>query len=542
MIEKIPGTPHLSKLRVIHIIEHDFNLIMGILWGRRLSKANEEKSQYGNSQYGSRKNKSAIDVLLFKHLWLGLSRLTVTDSILVENDAKSCDDRIIILLAVLIAKRSGMNSQACEFVISAFDQIRYHIKTAFGISESYYEKNAISGVHGPGQGGKASPSMWTEISTLIMSLLKQKSNGSTITDPYSQYTIKQHIIGFVDDTSLLNNYNFPSQQDQTHNDPVNQINQVHQLFQETTCAAQWWEELLYSTGGKLELQKCFSIPLIWNHDNEGVPTNTSVPDQQINLMDSETSEAILLQQLSPSQSFKTLGILENANANYKPERERLLSKAKKIAHILSTAALTCCEAYTAHSAYYIPSLAYSFPVGILTFKDCGKIQSPVIPSLLHAIGFAKTTPRALVHGDPSKMGIGIQHLFAEQGTQKIKYVIKKLREDTQSATILKIYLGWAQHINGTSCQILQKPFIINPYLHNEQWLQTLIEYLQASDMELSTSFLKPCVIKRRNNYVLGDTIIHSNFTNKDKIMLNRCRLFIQAETLSDISTSNGCQI
>jgi hypothetical protein len=33
MIEKIPGRPLITKLRVIHLVEADFNLILGILWG-----------------------------------------------------------------------------------------------------------------------------------------------------------------------------------------------------------------------------------------------------------------------------------------------------------------------------------------------------------------------------------------------------------------------------------------------------------------------------------------------------------------------------
>jgi hypothetical protein len=35
-IQKIPGRPLLHKLRIIHLIESNFNLLIGILWGRRL--------------------------------------------------------------------------------------------------------------------------------------------------------------------------------------------------------------------------------------------------------------------------------------------------------------------------------------------------------------------------------------------------------------------------------------------------------------------------------------------------------------------------
>jgi hypothetical protein len=41
MIEKIPGRPLIHKLRVIHLLEADLNLSLGILWGRRLMAQGE---------------------------------------------------------------------------------------------------------------------------------------------------------------------------------------------------------------------------------------------------------------------------------------------------------------------------------------------------------------------------------------------------------------------------------------------------------------------------------------------------------------------
>ena len=38
MIEKIPGTPRLDKLRVIHLFEADLNLVFGILFSIRMMK------------------------------------------------------------------------------------------------------------------------------------------------------------------------------------------------------------------------------------------------------------------------------------------------------------------------------------------------------------------------------------------------------------------------------------------------------------------------------------------------------------------------
>jgi len=38
MIEKQSGNPTINKLRALHIFENDFNLLLGVLWGKRLQQ------------------------------------------------------------------------------------------------------------------------------------------------------------------------------------------------------------------------------------------------------------------------------------------------------------------------------------------------------------------------------------------------------------------------------------------------------------------------------------------------------------------------
>jgi hypothetical protein len=52
MLEKIPGKPFLHKLRVIHILEADYNLALKELFGRRLMWNCEDYGKLGNVQDG----------------------------------------------------------------------------------------------------------------------------------------------------------------------------------------------------------------------------------------------------------------------------------------------------------------------------------------------------------------------------------------------------------------------------------------------------------------------------------------------------------
>jgi hypothetical protein len=52
MLEKTPGTPLLHKLRVIHILEADYNLTLKAIFGWRLMQNCEKYGLLGDIQDG----------------------------------------------------------------------------------------------------------------------------------------------------------------------------------------------------------------------------------------------------------------------------------------------------------------------------------------------------------------------------------------------------------------------------------------------------------------------------------------------------------
>jgi hypothetical protein len=68
MLEKITGKPFLHKLRVIHILEADYNLTLKNIFGRRLMRNCEKYGALGELQDGFRKGRSTIRTLLHNEL------------------------------------------------------------------------------------------------------------------------------------------------------------------------------------------------------------------------------------------------------------------------------------------------------------------------------------------------------------------------------------------------------------------------------------------------------------------------------------------
>ena len=88
--------------------------------------------------------------------------------------------------------------------------------------------------------------------------------------------------GFVDDTThWINNFDYALQGKYD----------IDQMYQDTQKTAQWWEQLLQATGGKLELQKCFYYPILWKFDTEGIPRLDNSDDtHNIYIISSETGQ------------------------------------------------------------------------------------------------------------------------------------------------------------------------------------------------------------------------------------------------------------
>jgi hypothetical protein len=230
----------------------------------------------------------------------------------VDNDAKSCFDRIVMLLASLLAQRLGHDVKAMQMFLKTLSLAKYSVKTAMGISEETYQATAGRTIHGPGQGGRASPGIWAIISCFIMECMPEGSTGVTTIDPVLLTVVQYFTLGFVDDVTLwIGNLARSLRGGET---PTI-------IMQETQEAIQWWEELLHATGGKLELTKCFNYVQFWVFDQEGY-VRALTPEElptKVTIIDSETNEPIEMEVQDCSVSHKTLGAMECPSGNYNDE-------------------------------------------------------------------------------------------------------------------------------------------------------------------------------------------------------------------------------
>ena len=101
------------------------------------------------------------------------------------------------------------------------------------------------------------------------------------------------IIGFVDDTrQYANDWN---------------TNSLLTASTNLRKAAQSWEHLLHTSGGKLELTKCAWYCISWQLNPDGTPSMSNNTSYKIVLIDSATQQLHMIKQLPINSPFKYLG-------------------------------------------------------------------------------------------------------------------------------------------------------------------------------------------------------------------------------------------
>jgi len=133
MIEKTTGDFNVEKLRIILLFEADFNANNKWIGCTVMFQA-ERSHLLANKQYGSHKHKLAIHQCLNKNLFYNLVCFKQQPAALCSNDAKSCYNCIVLLVAALCLCHLGASQQSVFSMLSTIHQMEHHIRTTYGSS------------------------------------------------------------------------------------------------------------------------------------------------------------------------------------------------------------------------------------------------------------------------------------------------------------------------------------------------------------------------------------------------------------------------
>ena len=188
ILEKIPGKPLIEKLRIIMLYEADFNFVLKLIWGRRLIRHAEKYQCLGDSNSGSRPGRQTIDALLAKLLLYEFARLSRTSLVTVDNDAKSCYDRITKSLAMIACISVGLPLLAAVMHNRTHHGMRHTIKSRHGFFRPYSGSDDDA-QEGSGQGSGASPAIWLIYYVSLFNAYRRFTSGMHVISPFENLLV-----------------------------------------------------------------------------------------------------------------------------------------------------------------------------------------------------------------------------------------------------------------------------------------------------------------------------------------------------------------
>jgi Reverse transcriptase (RNA-dependent DNA polymerase). len=178
-------------------------------------------------------------------------------AVYIANDAKSCYDRIILMVAYLTMRNFGIPALVAKCTISTILRMQHRVRTCYGDSDTYYGGDKWTTMpHGCGQGNGYGPALWACISSPLLHIMRKQNHGTKIRQPITKFLIHLAAFAFVDDTDII-------QTEEGSNSIIhNTLADERVLFESTQGAIDTWSSSLRATGGDLEPSKTFCVPII----------------------------------------------------------------------------------------------------------------------------------------------------------------------------------------------------------------------------------------------------------------------------------------
>jgi hypothetical protein len=194
------------------------------------------------------------------------------------------------------------------------------------------------------------------------------------------------------------------------------------------------------------------------------------------------------------------------------------------------------KALTSYVQYLLPKLRYQPPLLCLTRHECDKVLSPVLMALLPKLHLNRHTSRAIVHGPEEYGGLALPHLYTLQGVDKLKLFLGHLRLQDRTGHLIHIDMTHVQLLTGTSTLFLNQDSAKYEWIESG-WLMSLRAFISRTKVSITYPLSWQPIIQ--HDRILMDYFVRMGLPNKTLEIINRCCLYLQVITVSDVVATNG---
>ena len=531
MIEKKGKGVEVTNLRTINLMEPDFNFNNKTM-GRTVGKCAEKNQLFPKEQYGSRKAHEARNHGNNKRLLYDKAHLQRRPMIVCSNDAKSCYDRIVNSIASMAMQRLGLPIEPIQCMIVTIQEMDHYIRTAFGDSDSTLSaSDAPIPFQSILQGNGAGPILWIAVSSPLIEMMRTLGHGVKYRTPIGLEQDDLVGFAFVDDTDLAVGDLRRAELD------------INDIFDDAQKAIDSWEGGLKATGGAIRPDKSFVYPISFAFKPSGEYYFEKVEDMEHTLTvrnHEDTREELEL--VDAHVGKETLGMFLAPDGNMDSQFKALKKKVDKWTASIRTGIIPTVDAFRSISSTIMKTLEYTTCATTFSRKECAKLVKPIHDAALPKSHICRTIPNAIRYGSKDALGLGLDDLYVNQGVEKVIFYLEQINSTSMSRNLLRSNMEWAMiHVGIGDKNLFEIPFKPFGYLLPRTWIKSLWEFVDEYSITMPTykNILKT---KRDNDKFIMEAFHNANYSKKELLKLNRCRMYLKVDTLSDITNGMGDRI
>ena len=332
MLEKKPGIRMIHMLRIIGLLEADFNTALKYYFSHRL-QPQAETNGLSDEQWGSRRDRTSINTSMIKLMQYENARVMKSAMGEINHDCKACFDRMHPSQSNIYAQKHNMEPIILESRAETIKRIRRHVKTGQGVSEETYGQEPGDPMLGGEVQGKGDvPTLFMLQSSVLMSAHESIAPGLHMDSCTKERSIKRNNAGYVDDND--------GHVSAEHDTPPEQQESV--IKERLQRSGQIWNDLFDISGGSLALHKINWRMIAWEAIN-GELKIVRATEEVLILEDGKGAFSVIDFQ-SPDQPNVGLGYRLCPDGNQKHQHKVVKSALKALCGKVSSAHITEREA------------------------------------------------------------------------------------------------------------------------------------------------------------------------------------------------------
>ena len=530
LLQKKPGVIQIDKQRFILLLDGMFSTSCRFM--ARKTAVNAEKFHLlAKEQFGSRKVHDAMQLSINLKISMDLTIQLRRPQSIVCNDLTSCYDRMIHSITSLRLQQVGHSLGPIKCRFSTTQNLVVNMRTAFGDSEL---TNATGTwlvpigrpINSALQGSPDGPINWALVSTPVLEVMRELGYGVAFKCALSGE--KLDLVGcmFVDDATYF----------QT---AVSDLGE--DVIDRTQAAQSYLRGLLWATGGALNPTKSFwwMIDFEWKSGIWTFKKKAKLPGA-LNIRD-KNGDLVSLQRYEHNEAQRVLGVHAAPSDKGKGQVKALRQKAEDWAAYATTRKINPTYAWIGLMTGIMKGLEWPLPATTLSRKQCKYIMAPLLKVGLRASGVQWKLNRIILYGSPSVLGLGFPSIYTTAGIRKILHLINHAHKKTMTGALLRATVEQLKLEIGLPGNLFQWKHADWKEITTMTWISSVWKFATESGILVlpTTPDLKS---RRVHDQFIMQIFGAAGISGKELRPLQRCRLFLQATTLTDLANAEGTHL